>query len=912
MDIPPEGPCDTTWLPRSLVNSYVSAAGGPAARARAERFLRDRVVAHSSLTDLPYEEGRCWTRPVPRTHGRYLHGLLFLADWHRTVLSGVSPETGVPPDSPDPRVVAADVVLTWEKTVTSASEPPDMAFHDETTAQRLMQIVTLLDDHGSFLDEQRRDGLTDVAARTAWLLLDEGFYGGANNHGMFQDLALLRYAARPDVGSGPPQRHAADVALGRLETYFSECFTRDGVHVENSPGYHFMVARFLRDVVPVMARLDPRRGERLRTIYEAAERFGVHSVLPDGRISPLGDTKVVVLADTTHRSTFSGAEFRYAVTRGSRGRRPRERTVVFPEGGYAMHRTAWGDPNAYVATFKAAYLSQFHHHGDDLALTIFGRGRWLLGEAGPYGYDYHEPMTRYAFSQFAHNTVVVDGRSLPRVDATPGGVSLVDHTPERGEAFLDLVGTNERFAHARHDRRVQVREPNGDLQVTVTDTVEHDDDDEHDHEIFWHVGPGVETFLRSHGAELYAGDTKVLELTWSAETAVRTSMVSPRSGRGARAMRFPAFGKHEDGSVIRVATRGRRLDLVTTIRSGSWFYHDWGIASPSSAWTTAAGNVPVHYLTERVQDAQHLVVAFSAMAPDGSFTYNYKRLLDGLPVHRLFILDDFGEGGAYYYADHRSTHIRDDVEHVIRSAMESLCVPAERVAFVGSSKGGTAALIHGAALGVAKVVVGAPQVRIGAHVSANRPNIERFMAGGNSPEDRLWLDEIVPREAARMPHQTRLDLFVGSRDHHLRNHVPHLVEALDRSGHPGWEVHVREGLNHAEIGVPFRDFAATQLRAWTGLDAPHQSVTLQARRGGAVVACSGIDAGSSVAVHLYRGRDLVEKVPYRRGAQEFAFEDLLPGMYRARVFVRTGTGKPEIHVTTRMRLPRGRDGSAGT
>ena len=549
---------------RALVDVFVPAPSGSAALDRAQRFVSEGVIAHPGLPDLPYAEGACWTDPLPRTHARYVHGMLFVADWHHTLLAQADPSAAVD--------TLADLFLRWSEVVATLTDT-SMAYHDETTAQRLMQIVRFLDDHGDSLDPPRREALVGLASSTASLLLDESFHGGPNNHGMFQDLTLLRYAAGGAwLPAEPDVDEVVRVALTRLVDYFTVAFAKDGVHVENSPGYHLMVARFLRDVLPVMQSLMPDQGKTLEAIYRGAQRFAVHSILPNGKLAPLGDTKVVRVRDTVHRTTFSGPGYKYAISERRQGRPPRERTAVFPHGGYAFHRTSWRDPDAYVVGFKAAYLSQYHHHNDDLALTVFGKGRWLLTEAGPYGYDYASPLTKYAFSQFAHNVALIDGRSLPRVDSEPQGVTLRDLAEPDGKYRLRVRGINERYRDARHSRGVVVREPQGNLEVAVADTFQPVDRADHDFTVLWHVGPELETVLHGDGAALWADGVKVLELTWSGQSQVAASIVTPRETGSVQAMRFPEFGRHEPATVIQLRSRGPRLSLRTIIRNGNWAY----------------------------------------------------------------------------------------------------------------------------------------------------------------------------------------------------------------------------------------------------------------------------------------------------------------------------------------------------
>lgn len=599
-------------IPRELVDSFVPVSGGKSAQERAERLLREGNIECGSFPVVPYDDGRCWSAPRSRSHARWLHGFLFLADWHLTVLHepGSWPSSGT---SPDAVTTAADLFLRWQEVVDSAPEAPEMAFHDETTAQRFLQLVRLLDDHAAELDAGRRSRLAALAGRTAELLLQDDFYAGLNNHGMFQDLALLRYAAHTGwVSPGPYADEAARVAIRRVETYFRHSFTNDGVHVENSPAYHFMVARHLRDVLPLMLLLDPDGGRELETVYEGAARFATHSVYPDGSVAPLGDTKVFLVEKAGHRTTFSTPEFDHAVSRGARGRVPAERTAVFSEGGYAMHRTSWTDPRAYVVAFKAAYLSGYHHHADELAVTVFGQGRWLLSEAGPFGYEYQNPLTRYAYSQYAHNTVVIDGRSLPRVDPESGGVELVDLSTASPDVVMHVRGVNRRYdaqphyVDASHSRELMVSEPDGSLQVAVKDRIQHEEAATHSYEILWHVGPGVRTQLRREGAELFVGEEKVLELEWDGGVQVAAAMVRPSEGPEPRAIRFPTFGQHEPGSVIRLAVRGAGLDLTTTIRGGGWRFdgEPAGTTAPDirierqtdGVLVTCSGLTPDHYV----------------------------------------------------------------------------------------------------------------------------------------------------------------------------------------------------------------------------------------------------------------------------------------------------------------------------
>ena len=66
-------------------------------------------------------------------------------------------------------------------------------YHDETTALRqsnwIVFYVSVLPAYG----EERLADMKRVIDKTADLLAKDSFYAGVNNHGMYQDFALILY-----------------------------------------------------------------------------------------------------------------------------------------------------------------------------------------------------------------------------------------------------------------------------------------------------------------------------------------------------------------------------------------------------------------------------------------------------------------------------------------------------------------------------------------------------------------------------------------------------------------------------------------------------------------------------------------------------------------------------------------------
>lgn len=193
---------------------------GPWAVKHALTAVREHTVRLGSGASSPLEPTILWEYGSDRSRGRHAHGFTFLADW-----LGAFPRFDV--DTAALATLLHEMLQAWDERFGQQRESsPEMAFHDETTAQRLFGVIGALDRF--ILTSRQREDLTEFAYRTASILAEPEFYGGVNNHGMFQDLALLAWStliAKPHDQLGA---HAWELAEGRLHTYFSKCFTQRG------------------------------------------------------------------------------------------------------------------------------------------------------------------------------------------------------------------------------------------------------------------------------------------------------------------------------------------------------------------------------------------------------------------------------------------------------------------------------------------------------------------------------------------------------------------------------------------------------------------------------------------------------------------------------------------------------------
>jgi hypothetical protein len=242
----------------------------------------------------------------------------------------------------------------------------------------------------------------------------------------------------------------------------------DGVQREHSTHYHLIALRSF-----LATRENARRfGLDLGAAYDAHLRracdFALHCHRPDGTIPALSDSDggsygdlLALAADLLDRP-----DLRYAATAGAEGRAPRARNVSFPDGGYHVQRSGWGDGERALRDerfliFDCGDLGDGgHHHYDLLSVDAYAEGRALVVDPGRYTYAEDTPnMRRWFKGTAAHNTVVVDGldqapyrRGKARRGTRPAA-RLLERVAAPGVDLLHGEALSTCY-EARHARRV--------------------------------------------------------------------------------------------------------------------------------------------------------------------------------------------------------------------------------------------------------------------------------------------------------------------------------------------------------------------------------------------------------------------------------------------------------------------------
>lgn len=848
---------------RKTVLDQFEATEAPSARARAEKCVSSGIIASPNFPDASLEGGEAWSDRGARSHERYLHGFLFFADWFGTVFADESQRDAAAD-------AALSIVRSWAAVTQNA--PASMAYHDETTAQRLIKLLQLDLFLAQSVPQQTNSFLRPLMNETADLLAKPDFHSTGNNHGMFQDLALLYYSVLADWQLGETRIKYFELSLTRLRAYFDSCYTSDGVHVENTPTYHVLVSRYLalvQEVVKVTGHSDAGHYVEL---LKKAEVYAIHAIMPNGVFPPLSDTQQKRMNGKNTRKTFPSQDFLYAATGGMEGTKPTSRTLVLPNSGYAIYRSEWGNPKSTFAFFSAAYNADYHKHSDDLSLYLRSQGIDLLSESGPYSYDYKHPFSRYAYSQFSHNSLIVDGTSLPRTDAKASAVSL--SVLRESPSGFKVRGSNSRYSDTKHARTLEIDDNSGRPRLSLIDEIESSTD--HNYQLLWNLGPDVKAQLQQNGFAVFHGANKVMELEYSTDIATKITVLRGQKKPRPMGWTFPKFGEAKPSEVVSIAFSGKIATIKTEIRLDEFQYTDPLQPIASTDWRSFEDSARIRHLfspTDTHTTAQtKLAVVFTS--PETSDLTHYKRTFETSSVSPLYIATPSRSDRLHARQEEAEQGQFDDsVQALVRAKINELELGKADVAFIGMNERGTQAINHGQMLGADRILMG--------------------LYGTNT---NSYIDEISSLIQANADSRTKITVATES----ASDLLDQFANVIGTSAPPPLSAVTISGINNDDRPEPFFHYLRAWIEHWIkgGAEEP-QAYSLGTTPGGNdLVLRLFSEETAANSFRLYLGKNVIQSRGYSRD-REASFLNLEPGIYRVRVYSRSSDGRTLGSFTTR-------------
>ncbi|MGM0876432.1 MAG: heparinase II/III family protein [Bacillota bacterium] len=287
----------------------------------------------------------------------------------------------------------------------------------------------------------------------AWLLSQKDFYRPHNNHGMFQDLALLAISETFPEMSG--SKEWKSIATKRLMEQITLGISTEGLHMEHSPSYQLYIYNSLIDFVDWGQKNGFTLPEEMITRVKAMPDALTYLTKPDTTIPLFGDSPASKMSTNLVPYPEQYPEMMYSFTQGNEGIKPVERAINL-SNQFAILRQHWGgkepfDQSVYFG-MTAGFHSTAHKHPDDLSIELYGFGGDYVVETGRYAY-LASPQRSTAMSTAGHNVVQVEGTEFS-LDKANLEKSRIEKVGIRSDGIMEAVGSHSLTPGVKHKRSV--------------------------------------------------------------------------------------------------------------------------------------------------------------------------------------------------------------------------------------------------------------------------------------------------------------------------------------------------------------------------------------------------------------------------------------------------------------------------
>ncbi|MEZ9184399.1 heparinase II/III family protein [Vibrio splendidus] len=274
------------------------------------------------------------------------------------------------------------IISSWfEENKRFALNNNQYSWNDHTVANRLVNVIFVYEYYRGMLSQDIQEIIKSMISSHTKFLFNDINYVRGNNHGIFQDLALLfsyRYLSELDMKIRVSQK-----ALERLSEQFKETFSDKNVHLENSSAYHLTVTGLFELAAYIIERDGLDVGRFPINRVEKAKKIRGFFLNSDFSIMPIGD------------SAFP--EYRPELSLDHQ----LETIELFDnQSGFHFYRNGY-----FNVIARAGGGLKTHRHDDQGAVylsSVFGE---VLTEFGFYDYS-GDHTSKYAKSAFSHNAPI--------------------------------------------------------------------------------------------------------------------------------------------------------------------------------------------------------------------------------------------------------------------------------------------------------------------------------------------------------------------------------------------------------------------------------------------------------------------------------------------------------------------------
>lgn len=739
----------------------------------ADNIINKNMFNLSNYFDIYVDTNSNWeTENNSRSLRRWLHTHIFLSDFTRAYA-----------ETKDDRYFEESfrLIENWfmKFPIQQRKEIDELAYHEEGTAIRLLfwfkyynQFIELFNEKQIKLFETKID-------ETALLLSDEEFYAGINNHGMFQDMGLLAYSLfKYDDFS---TNNVFNLALNRIENYFKEIFTKEGIHKEHAPSYHILLLHSLKQILQTLDKIgySDQRTKDLNEILIKGEEYIVNVTMPDFKLPNISDsTQINMSTSGVYKNLFESEEYKYITSAGKIGDKPKKIINVYPDTGYLIARNSWEKDSVYFL-FLASYHMHYHKHTDDLSFILYKKGP-IFVDAGPYSYNYKDPMTQYAYSQYAHSTLIVNNNSLPRTDFKFENVKIKSTNINEDQKYFNVEGVNTRYENVQHLRNIK-----GDLQTEqfrIKDTIISNTFNRY--QLLFQIDGNLKVFQNGEIYSIFKNNSKIAELEISNHDSLKnlkTSVIREQNLPKIMGYQFPKTEKIAplNTIIIDFENNDDKTVVESIIRLS-----DFKI-SGSATFERREKNFVYGDISYIYEDFGNKKLAVVFQATETEYRYPIENMdiyFNKEDYNILYIRDtQFPVGSSFIKGKSNST-IESDIESIINRTINKYDLDIKDVLLFGYSKAGFAALYYGLKNYYRNIIAISPLSLIGEYYLRHKQYgkvIEHLNGGGLDGDTSYLNDYIFNLDISTFPKNNKVYIGVGEKDYHKEKHITPIIDLLE-------------------------------------------------------------------------------------------------------------------------------------
>ncbi|MFC4533646.1 heparinase II/III domain-containing protein [Sphaerisporangium dianthi] len=279
---------------------------------------------------------------------------------------------------------ATELVKSWVESNPRGGSRASVYAWDEHPIALRAPVLVCLSRH------VKASWLTGSLADHARMLSNPALYEKGHNHGLDQDIALLR------IGCRTGHKEWADLAIRRMTGSVKLDIDSQGALQEQAPRYGIYVHERLKVGMEAITDCGRKVPAEIEKRWASLEGYITHATEPSGHMVPIGD---------------GGADVKPS------GYKHAKKTVQVFKAGYVFGRTKWDKPESAYYSIRFGPGLKFHGHEDHLGVTYYAQGRDVLVEAGFHSYE-RTAYRYWTMSPEAHNVPVVVGKSFRGRTAT--------------------------------------------------------------------------------------------------------------------------------------------------------------------------------------------------------------------------------------------------------------------------------------------------------------------------------------------------------------------------------------------------------------------------------------------------------------------------------------------------------------